>query len=83
MLLSDNVIKLGPKTYGEDNLYEYAIVTTPGKWLTWVLARDPKTFKERHDKEVLEFLDANGFNWFWNRPRETYQGDDCQYPPSS
>jgi len=76
-----NVIKLGPKTHGEENLYEYSVISTPSKALMWVLARDPKTFKEKYDKEVREFLDANGFNWFWNRPRETYQGDNCKYPP--
>ena len=81
-IILDNVIKLGPQTFGDDNLYEYAVVSTPNKMLAWVLARDPKSFKEKHDKEVLEFMNSNGFNWFWNRPRESYQGPDCQYPPT-
>jgi len=73
---------LGPES-GEKGQYEYSVISTPSKSLMWVLARDPKTFKEKYDKEVLDFLKDNGFDWFWNKPRETYQGEDCFYPSST
>lgn len=77
----DLVIKLGPATHGKDGLYEYTVISTPRKTLMWVLARNAKQFKAKYDTEVRQYLEKNGFTWFWNKPRPTYQGDDCVYPP--
>jgi len=74
------VVKLGPATFGKNGDYEYTIITSPLKALMWVLARDVKDFKAKYETEVLAYLKANGYRWFWNRPRATYQGDDCIYP---
>ena len=71
-------MKLGPEN--EDGKYAYSIITTPYKALLWVLVRDTKTFKKQYDAEVLDYLKKNGFNFIWNKPRETYQGQDCLYP---
>jgi len=75
------IVKVGPKTFGKDGLYEYSIVSTPRKFLCWVLARDVTEFKAKYEKEVLAYLKANGYNWFYNKPRPIYQGKDCIYPP--
>ncbi|XP_057305173.1 outer membrane lipoprotein Blc-like [Hydractinia symbiolongicarpus] len=75
------VIKLGPETHGKDGLYEYTVISTPRKALVWVLARNAKQFKAKYDAEVRQYLEKNGFTWFWNKPHPTYQGDDCVYPP--
>merc|ERR1712142_1005298 len=72
------VVKLGPVVNG---LYDYSVVSTPKKLMMWVLARDPATFKTKYDAEVKQFLKDNGYTWFWNKARETYQGADCLYPP--
>jgi len=74
------VVKLGPATFGKDGLYEYTVISSPKKFLAWVLVRDVKDFKAKYETEVLAYLKDNGYKWFWNRPRATYQGDDCIYP---
>jgi len=74
------VIKLGPATYGKDGQYEYTVVSAPKKLLVWVLVRDVPEFKAKYEKEVLGFLKSNGFDWFYNKPRATFQGPKCIYP---
>jgi len=74
------VVKLGPATFGTGGLYAYSVVTSPHKLMVWVLARDVKTFKRKHEKKVLRFLEQNGYSHWWNVPRRTYQGKDCIYP---
>lgn len=73
------VIKLGPKTFGKDNQYEYSVVTDNLKATLFVLARDPETFNREYNEEVLEFLKKKGFTNFINKPVATYQGSDCMY----
>ncbi|XP_002165249.3 outer membrane lipoprotein Blc isoform X1 [Hydra vulgaris] len=74
------VVKLGNPTFGTQGLYEYAIVTTPFRLTTWVLARDPQSFFANYQKEVKDYLKYNGYNWFWNKPTPTVQTQDCIYP---
>ena len=76
----DLIVKVGPATFGDDGLYEYSVITTPYKALVWVLARNPETFEAKFKTEVFKFLDENGYNWFWNKPKPTVQGKDCIYP---
>jgi len=72
------VVKLGPlNARGE---YSYSIITAPFKSFLWVLVRDVAEYKSKHDAGVQKYLSDNGYNWFWNRPRVTYQGKDCIYP---
>merc|ERR1712183_123943 len=70
------VVKLGPVVDGK---YDYTVITTDYKALVWVLARNPETFAQKYEKDVLAYLKKNGYNWFINRPRKTYQGKDCIY----
>lgn len=80
------IYKLGPKLtvdlkVGEvvqTEHYAWAIVAGPAKpsWKldktqVFVLARDPVTFKDAYAETVLEWLNSNGFDWWWNKPRET------------
>ena len=76
--IPDLVIKLGPVVNGQ---YAYTIITSNYKAFTWILARDVKVFRGKYEKETLEYLNNNGYNWFWNKPRKVYQEDDCLYPP--
>lgn len=74
------IVKLGPQTFGEKNLYEYSVITDSTKLFLWVIARDPVKFKKFYDKEVVDFLNKNGFNRFINPIVENYHGNDCLYP---
>ena len=76
------IYRLGPAVASAEGAgglqYAYAIVGGPAKpeWgldktQLFVLARDPVTFKEEYDQEVLDWTAANGFDWWWNRPRAT------------
>jgi len=66
---------LGPKVDGQ---YAFAVVAGPlkpslglDKTQLFVLARDPISWSETYDMEVTEWLSANGFSWWWNKPRKT------------
>ncbi|CAD5119531.1 DgyrCDS8132 [Dimorphilus gyrociliatus] len=76
------IIKLGPKIYGSEGLYEYAIVSEPTKRNLFVLARDPESFFDKYDKEVRDFLISQGFNNPKNPIVRTFEGSDCIYPPT-
>ena len=80
---ADWVIDLGPESFGEDELYEYSIVTNPTTTALFVLARDVSAFEENYEAEVLDWLENNGFNNTWNEPIKTYHDDTCLYPESS
>jgi len=43
------------------------------------LARDIAEFKQNYEEEVLAKLKEQGFTRFYNKPTETYQGNDCIY----
>lgn len=68
------IYHLGPMVEGR---YAYAIVGGPTAQLGWdrtqlfVLARDPTTFKEHYDNDVIEWCESNGFTSWWNKPRKT------------
>jgi len=69
------IYHLGPLV---DGSYAYAIVGGPAKpsWgldktQLFVLARDPISFGATYNAEVLDWLSANGFDWWWNKPRRT------------
>jgi len=53
------VVKLGPATFGKDGLYEYTVISSPKKFLAWVLVRDVKDFKAKYETEVLAYLKDN------------------------
>jgi len=71
------IVKLGPV---EDGEYQYSVVTDAYAITLFILARDPATFKERYEKEVLEFVNPL-FAGFLRKPRPTVQGPDCLYSP--
>ena len=55
------------------------MVTDPYKFFLFVLARNVTEFKQNYDKEVLTKLKEQGFTRFYNKPKKTYQGPDCNY----
>jgi len=79
------IIGMGPD-YGNSSTsnttYEYLIVTDANRLALMVFARDPLSFFQNYNKEVMEFLQKNGFGGsvFWNNPQALYQGPDCQWP---
>ncbi|KAK3104141.1 hypothetical protein FSP39_024759, partial [Pinctada imbricata] len=73
------VVKLGPATYGSQNLYQYAIVSDSVRATLFVLARDPDVFRQQYETEVLEYLKTHGFTTAVNKPVKTYHEKDCQY----
>ena len=52
LFLADLVSKVGPATFGEDNLYQYAVVWSPNFYNSFVLARDVAYFNENYKTEV-------------------------------
>ena len=75
---TDWVVQLGPPTFN-GNLYQYAVVTNKCKLNLFVIVRDVAEFKRSYEEEVLTILKEQGFTHFHNKPRETYQGSDCEY----
>ena len=69
---------MGPPTF-KGNYYQYSVVTGPKKLDLVVMARDVAEFKQNYEKEVLAKLKEQGFTRFYNKPTETYQGNDCIY----
>ena len=59
--------------------YEWAVVMG-GTRSIFVLVRDVPYFKENLQDFLLSTLDDMGFNKPYNKPLETYQGEDCVYP---
>ncbi len=57
---SDWVLKLGPETFGEGNLYEYSVVSDPGLVTLFVLVRDPKVCQLRTVLTVKKQKGLNG-----------------------
>ena len=76
-LVSDWIFKLGPLVNGQ---YQYSIVSDGGGLGLFVLCRDPPTFEELYEAEVLEYLSLTGFTET-RAPIKEYQGPDCDYPP--
>ena len=76
--ISDWVVQLGPPTF-LGNYYQYSVVTGPGKYGLFVLARNVTEFKQNYDAEVLAKLEEEGFSRFYDKPTNTYQGKDCMY----
>ena len=50
-------------------------------FLTISQVRDYESYMKTYDTEVQKYVKEKGFVWFWNKPRATYQGKDCLYPP--
>ena len=76
---TDWVVKLGPASFGNSGLYQYAVVTDNLQVTLLVLARDVETFKAQFDEEVTGWLAENGFTHFWNKPIPTVQNTNCTY----
>ncbi|CAJ0569400.1 unnamed protein product, partial [Mesorhabditis spiculigera] len=82
------VYKLGPE--GKDpfgnSQYEYAIVSNWVKYPVTVLVRDPDTFKKKYEKEVLRWLEDQGFINGFVRAFNLLQPasySSCQYADST
>ena len=70
------VADLGPVN---NNMYDYAIVTDNLGLTLYVLGRDVSEFNIKYNSDVLEKLDALGFNGELKKPIPTYQEKDCDY----
>jgi len=70
------VLELGP--VNSNGQYDYAIVSDNFSLYLFVLARDPKTFKVKYEKDVLATLQTLGFTGL-KKPIATYQDSDCVY----
>ncbi len=54
------VVKLGEVVNDE---YQYSIITVPSKISNWILARNLTEFAEKYNKEVVEYLDQNNYDY--------------------
>ncbi len=68
-----DIILLGPATYGEFGLYQYAVVSDPLEISLFVLARDVVDYFVNYNTTVMETLRADGFINPVNEPRPTQQ----------
>ncbi len=73
------VILLGE--VGVEGRYEWVAITDPIGVNLFILARDVTAFKQVHERSALFQLAIMGFMFPFNRPRPTYHGSDCMYPP--
>ena len=78
MSLTDWVVQIGPATY-KGGLYQYSVVSDYVRFSLFVLARNVTEFKENYDAQVLAKLKEQGFTKFFDKPKVTYQGNDCVY----
>ncbi|KAK5979357.1 Calycin domain and Calycin domain-containing protein [Trichostrongylus colubriformis] len=80
------IIAAGPSYHNEtgkaDEPIQYIAVTDANRLSLAVYARDPHTFYQKYNKDILEFMEKKGFGGrvFWNSPRPIYQGPDCEWP---
>jgi len=71
------IIALGPIENGQ---YSWSVVSTPFAVDLFILARDPKTFEDKYEVDVLALVKSKGFDKFYNKPIPTPQSSQCQYP---
>lgn len=62
------IFKLGPETYGQNGLYEYAVVSSELQLSLFVLARNVSTFYSTWKYEIDIYLKQNGWDKPWNSP---------------
>uniref|UniRef100_A0AC34QK28 Uncharacterized protein n=1 Tax=Panagrolaimus sp. JU765 TaxID=591449 RepID=A0AC34QK28_9BILA len=80
------IIKAGPQfdneTLVEDADIQYLVITDASRLSLTVYCRDPVTFFQKYNKEVMAFLEDAGFGGkvAFNTPRPIYQGPDCNHP---
>ncbi len=74
-----DVVLLGPASFGEFGLYEYAVVTDPFELTLFVLARDVNTFFTKYNASVYQQLVDDGFINVINEPRQTFQTGCAEY----
>lgn len=70
------IYKLGPVINGQ---YSYSIVSDDIKLTLFVLARNVSDFNSKYNREVVDWLFANGFDKWYNQPIITNQSN-CVYP---
>jgi hypothetical protein len=76
------VIMTGP--IDEDTgLYKYCVMSDSLGVDLFILARDVADFQATDQAQVLIEVGYKGFIFPFNRPHQTYQGDQCLYPPMS
>jgi lipocalin len=74
-------MKLGPvNEYNGVEQYSYSLVSESSGSSLSVLVRDVAEFEELYEEDVMEWLNANGFDTPQNNPVAVYHGEDCLYP---
>lgn len=74
------VVALGDIPPGEDK-YPWAVISAPHQYILYILARDVHHFRHHHQQHVLKWITDHGYTQDVNKPLETFQGDQCLYPP--
>lgn len=60
--------------------YSWVVMSDPAKAFSFVMARNVDDFRSIYQNDVLDLMQANGFDKLWNQPTvEVPQGDDCLY----
>ena len=72
------IIRVGP--LNKDGKYEYVAKTDLSGTSLFIIARNPKKFREMYQKDLFENLAEDGFDKNFNKPIPTYQGYDCDFP---
>ena len=62
-------------------LYQWAVVSDPLGIDLFILARDVDDFHSKYEEDVLALVASRGFKHIFNSPIQTYQSDQCAYPP--
>lgn len=71
--------KLGPIVGGQ---YDYAVVSDGYKASLFILTRDVTRFQANYQKDVLAWVQANGWDTFINKPDPIPQDQSkCTYSP--
>lgn len=73
------IVGIGPI---ENDLYQWAVVSTPGKENVWILSRDPSTFRgSQFESDAFAVLDGfGGFDGLFNTPINTIHALCFGYP---
>ena len=69
------IVALGPVL---EQTYQWAVVSDPFGASLFVLARDPDTFFQQYNADVLQYLQANGFKGL-KAPLRIVHKSDCNY----
>lgn len=60
--------------------YSWVVMSDPSKSFSFAMARNVDDFRSLYQNDVLDLMQANGFDKLWNQPTvEVPQGEGCLY----